>query len=71
MNEKDLRNEDLVEFIFCKKFGFGFGKGNQLVIKIFDDQVYSTLELDSPSVDDLRKIGEMFLFQARKLAESK
>lgn len=67
MNEKDLRNEDLVAFTNCRRYGFGFGKDGQVIVMVYNDGVYSTLELDPTTPDNLRKVGEMFLAQARKV----
>ena len=70
MAEKDLRNDELVDFVDCHCYGFGFGKNAQVIVKVYTDGAYSTLELDSTTPDNLRKVGEMFLAQARRI-ESK
>ena len=70
MNVKDLRNEDLVAFTCCRRYGFGFGKNGQVIVMVYNDGVYSTLELDPTTPGNLRKVAEMFLAQANKI-ESK
>lgn len=66
---QQMKKKKLNNIVSCgfNKWSIGFYKNGQVAVEIGEHPIYATIELYDATIEEFRKLGEMFLSEAIRL----